>query len=646
MRQSFDWPGAKIHRKINKIAKQAEGKLTRMPGGIGNRMKRPITGIFGLAVIGIVLAGCGGSKTTTTQTGLGSGTGGGPPPSNAPFWAQWGANPQHTGSVAVAGQTPLKQIADIPYDPFVSQEQASNGRGELLVHYQAVITDGNDVYMMNKSGSYTGTGTWSSQVWEEGRFAWENGTLTLIWNFASDWKPEPNGADLNGWEPVFHPVDANGFIYVPGAGGTIWKVKKTDGTAASHINPFSANAINVTAADTYVAGPPSADAQGNVYYNTIELSDPSNGDWASYDVLGAWLVKVDSNDNATVVSFATLVPNAPAAAATTCPGTFNNLNDGGASLPWPPANYVGTNQVAPLSPSPCGSQRPGINVAPAIAPDGTIYTVSRAHFDKMAAYLVAVNSNLTPKWSASLQGRLTDGCGVLVPIAASGVVNQASTCRFGVTPGVDPTTNAPGSGVVIDQASSSPTVLPDGTVVFGALTNYNGYRGHLFHFDAGGNFLNAYDFGWDSTPAVYPHVGTFSIVEKDNHYSGALYCSFGANPVCQPPSSPQKTGYYITQLYPTLRVEWQFQNPTIDADDPYGYEWCINMPAIDENGNVFVNAEDGYLYELSQSNHSTPAGKLFLNKAIGAAYTPLSIGSDGKLYTQNDGLLFAVSNGN
>jgi hypothetical protein len=35
---------------------------------------------------------------------------------------------------------------------------------------------------------------------------------------------------------------------------------------------------------------------------------------------------------------------------------------------------------------------------------------------------------------------------------------------------------------------------------------------------------------------------------------------------------------------------------------------------------------------------------LFLNIAIGAAYTPLSIGPDGKLYTQNDGHLFVVGN--
>ena len=35
--------------------------------------------------------------------------------------------------------------------------------------------------------------------------------------------------------------------------------------------------------------------------------------------------------------------------------------------------------------------------------------------------------------------------------------------------------------------------------------------------------------------------------------------------------------------------------------------------------------------------------RIFLKEALGAAYTPLSIGDDGKVYTQNDGNLFVVA---
>jgi hypothetical protein len=30
--------------------------------------------------------------------------------------------------------------------------------------------------------------------------------------------------------------------------------------------------------------------------------------------------------------------------------------------------------------------------------------------------------------------------------------------------------------------------------------------------------MAVFDFGWDSTPAVFSHDGTYSIVIKDNHY--------------------------------------------------------------------------------------------------------------------------------
>jgi hypothetical protein len=593
-----------------------------------------------------------------------------PVAANTPVWPQWGANPQHSGMLTgIAGQSVATKHADIVYDPFINQEKAENaplfsGEAVLTVHEQAPITDGNDVYMVMKTGSYTscnpagawagagapaanpqcGPNTWNTVTWNEARFSWINGTLTQIWEWASDWKPEPNATDpkggfrgLVGWEPVFHPVDANGFIYAPGAQGAIWKINKADGTVAKHITP-SFNGANVTPGNTFVSSPLTADAQGNIYYNVIALNATGGNPWGQNDVAGAWLVKVTPGDAPTMATYASLVPGAPAGNSLNCAGTFFNAVPV-PPLPWPPT----VNAIAPNFPGPCGSQRPGVNIAPAIGTDGTIYTARVAHFNSMTSYLVAVNPNLTPKWQASLQNRLNDGCGVILPIAPAGVTTLANSCLFGTTMGVDPTTNAPGSGSIFDLTSSSPTVLPDGSVVFGALDNYNFSRGHLFHFDANGNYINAYGFGWDSTPAVYSHNGTFSVIIKDNHYDAAAYCN-GASPMCAvAPAGP----YFITQIDHNFNIEWQFQNTTMDATHNNGFEWCINMPAVDENGNVFVNSEDGSIYELAQGNSgifTTPTGQLFLNLALGAAYTPLSIGADGKLYTQNNGHLFVVGN--
>jgi hypothetical protein len=111
-----------------------------------------------------------------------------------------------------------------------------------------------------------------------------------------------------------------------------------------------------------------------------------------------------------------------------------------------------------------------MNIAPAVAPDGTIYTVSRADFNSRYSYLVAVNPNLTPKWQASLRDRgINEGCGKLIPIATQANPVQKGKCRWGTYDsnhlGVDPNTNQMPAGRVIDQSSSSPTVLPDGSVL-------------------------------------------------------------------------------------------------------------------------------------------------------------------------------------
>ena len=596
-------------------------------------------GVFLLSAV-FSLTGCGGSSS-------GGGTPPPPPPpppaSNTPFWAQWGFSAQHGGDVPVAAQGLNTQLADIVYDPFVAKEQTEFG-GDLLAHYPSTLIDGNDFYIEMKTGTYVscnppgnwgngaacGPNTWDRQIWNVARYNWQAGKPVQIWQFASDWKPEPNGQGLGGWEPVFHPVLANGAIYAPGAGGTLWKIDKTTGKSLAQINPFSG--LFVDAKNTFVASPLTADASGNIFYNVVGLVDPSVADpWFGADVAGAWLVKITPAGTASVATFASLIPGAPAATATTCLGRFSNE-----ALPWPPT------PTATPSTQLCGSQRPGINVGPAIAADGTIYTVSRAHFDEAVGYLVAVNPDLTPKWQATLQSRLHDGCGGIVPIATN--TTTPNSCRPGTTPGVDPTTNDFGSGSVIDQASSSPTVLPDGSILFGAITNYNGDRGHIFKFDASGNFLGSFDFGWDSTPAAYPHGGTYSILIKDNHYqTSGLYCSQGP-PICQAlPPGP----YYITQLDANLNVEWQFQNTTIDVNHPNGYEWCINAPSVDSAGVVYVNSEDGNIYSLAQGHtgvFNTPQQKKFLKLAIGAAYTPLSIGADGRVYTQNDGHLLIVGN--
>ncbi len=500
------------------------------------------------------------------------------------------------------------------------------------MHYAVPLLDSSGVYVESKSGTYTscappgsgtpipcGPPTRNTQVWTVRKLAFRNGALTEAWTFTSDWKPEAYG--LAQWEPVFQPVLAGPFLYVPGLGGSVFQVARDSGALIARIAPFAPIDPAI-----FVAGGLVADAAGNVYYDAVRFDAqfPKQN-----DVQGAWLVRTGADGSVSRVSFADLVPDAPAALAQ-CEESFNS------NLPWPPA-------LDAASPSSlCGSQRPGLNVVPAIAPDGTIYTVSRAHFNDRYGYLVAVRPDLTPFWSVSLRGRLNDGCAVgLPPNGAPG------GCRTGATTGIDPATNGPPAGRVSDLATSSPVVLPDGSVVYGALTTYNYFRGHLMRFSAAGSFLGAYDFGWDITPAVSLHDGTFSVLLKDNHYELGSYCG-------DPSFCPAETGRYdVVSLTPDLKVQWRFTASNTQSckrqadgsiqcvsDHPDGFEWCVNQPAVDAEGVVYANSEDGFLYAVAPDG--TLRSKIFLDLALGAAYTPVSIGANGLVYCQNNGHLFAV----
>jgi len=547
----------------------------------------------------------------------------------AQSWTQWGANARHEGAVAVAGQSLDRIEAEIVIDPFVINEKTLSG-GFLLTHYPVPLVDGDDLFLIFKSGSFTDSTHRDSQSWNVRAVARAGGAYTTRWTYASDWKPVPTpGGSGPTWEPVYHPVLTSDAIWTPGLGGTIDKIDRRDGHRIQRFNPFDSIDPSI-----YVSGPPAVDEAGNVFYNTIRLDSTP---WTN-DARGAWLVKIGVDGTMSKATFASIVTGAPSATAQ-CTFQFAS-----AQLPWPPS----PGAIAPAIT--CGAQRPGINAAPAIAADGTVYTISRAHFNDRWGYLVAVRSDLTPKWTASLRTRLHDGCNVTIPPNGT-----AGGCRNGATTGVDPADNLPGSGRVSDNGTSSPAIGPDGRIFYGAYTRYNYSQGHLMAFEADGTYVGAYGWGWDLTPSIYRHDGTYSLLLKENHYNAPPYCSdhvascpFGRSNVT--PNDPEQ--YFITQLSRDLAVEWRFKNTEtkscarIDgeiqciSDHPYGFEWCVNAVAVDSRGVVFANAEDGHVYAINQGG--TLRERLFLNLALGAGYTPLSIGGDGRIYTQNDGLFFAV----
>jgi hypothetical protein len=546
-------------------------------------------------------------------------------------WLQWSQSSHHGGNVCVTGQSPTRVLQTIVIDP-MSPDERGDADGDLLVHYQVPLVVDDDVYLEAKAGSVApdcpppdggevGCYAWDSQTWSEQRYTWSNGQLALQWTFNSDWKPVPSEA-AGGFQPTFQPVVVGRFLYVPGGGGSVHKLDRQSGAELALLRPSPTAPLG---ADLYVASPLVADGEGHVYYNLLQLDhdQPLTAD------ADAWLVQIDAADHVASADYAALVPNAPT--GTTCHGTFGNAMPP-PPLPWPPADVVPGVPVLPPAID-CGHQRPGVNLAPAIGADGTIFTASRAHHASRDSFLVAVKPDLTPKWATSLRSLPRDGCGVLVPDIGTATTHRFD-CRPGARDGVEPATNDAPAGTVTDASTSTPVALPDGAVLYGTFTGYNAERGHLVKLSPDGKLLATYDFGWDYTPGLWLHDGTYSIVVKDNHYEGP---------------GP----YYVTQLDANLKVEWQYKSTNTascdtDADGgvqcvsdhPSGFEWCINAPAVDDHGTVYATGEDGVLYAIGQGG--TDQGHLFLNLSLGAAYTPVAIDHLGRIYAQNNGTLAVV----
>ncbi len=500
-----------------------------------------------------------------------------------------------------------QNLVNLVYDFNTAAEKADpNAQGTLLVHYQVPLIDGNDVFIESKDGTYTNS-TYSTQKWHQNRYTWQGSNFVKVWTFDTDWFAPGSSNDF--WEPVYHAVLANGFLYDPGQGGTIFKINKTNGSVVKRINPFG----TTIDPNTYTASPLSTDGQGNIFYNVVKISTPPTVSFFTSDVVNSWLVKVAADDSISIVSYTTLLSQAVIKGdAVPASNARCNLSFSAAELPWPP-----TPNANPKT-TPCGTQRAALNIAPAIAPDGTIYTVSKGHFVTRYNYLIAVNPNLTGKWASSMRKRLNDGCGVSFPIGNPGGANANGGCRAGATFGVDPATNEMPPGRVLDDSSASPTIAPDGSIFFGAYTVYNFLQGHMMHFSANGE-----DPNW--------------CPDRSNPNASFL--------------GPQS--FFVTQFDPNLNIEWSFQNTntqscsrnpdgslTCVSDHPDGFEWCVNAAIVDANGVVYANSEDGNLYTIGQGG--VLVQRIFQQLAIGAAYTPASMDSRGRIYSQNDGHLFIV----
>jgi outer membrane protein assembly factor BamB len=79
---------------------------------------------------------------------------------------------------------------------------------------------------------------------------------------------------------------------------------------------------------------------------------------------------------------------------------------------------------------------------------------------------------------------------------------------------------------------------------------------------------------------------------------------------------------------------------TCSDDHSGGFEWCINAVAVDRDGTVYANSEDGNVYAIAADG--TLRDWIFLDQAIGAAYTPIALDRRGHVFALNSGHLAVI----
>ncbi len=240
----------------------------------------------------------------------------------------------------------------------------------------------------------------------------------------------------------------------------------------------------------------------------------------------------------------------------------------------------------------------------------------------------------------------------------------AGTVQFGYLLALDSTTLAvkgkavlddPAAGTrarITDDATSSPTVGPDGDVFYGVLESVFGShnaRGWLLHFDAKLTTLKVPgSFGWDDTASIVPatmapsYTGTSSylLATKYNNYDG-IGSGDGLNRVAILDPGASQTDP-ISHL-PVMKEVLTILGTTFETGSTVAVkEWCINTAAVDPlTHSVLVNSEDGYLYRWDLHTN-TFTQRIQLTSGVGEAYTPTVIGADGAVYAVNNAMLFSI----
>jgi len=481
---------------------------------------------------------------------------------------------------------------------------ASNTSPIVITSATAGLTTGDSVTIGGVQGNTAANGTFTVTVTGPNTFQLNGTSGNGAFAGGGTYAYNPNGASyiepaydwLPPFQPVYDPVTDR--VYFPGPGGTIDYINHPDNPGSTTPTVYqeafygtSYYTANEAAYNSsiFINTPLEVDSAGNVFFGfTVTGSNPS-------DITDGGVARITSSGT----------------------GIFEDA-------------YQAVGQ------SNDGNWNPAMGSAPALSNDESVlylrindsgYTLNGNEYD---SYLVGLNSStLQPEYSVQL----------LDPSSGQG-------------------------GGLIDVSSGGPMVAPDGTVFMGIFGNpYNGSRGFLLHFsgDLGTEFAPG-AFGWDDTPSIIPtsmvpsYTGTspYLILAKYNNYAnvevGEPYGGNGVNEmaVLDPYATQLDPNYDADPNLQVMQQVMTFVSPSPDVDDAAAgdpdavREFCTNGTAVDPaTDSVFMNNEDGYTYEWNLGT-GLVTNSVEITTGIAVPYTPTAIGTNGEVYSDNGGTLFAM----
>jgi hypothetical protein len=482
------------------------------------------------------------------------------------FWAGFGGDAQHSGISPQISQA-LQKIhwhTQVDRTPNLVQSQ-------LFIHYGSpVITARNTVIVPVKLGT-------------DGGFrvvAFEGATGKWKWGITSDYQLPPHGA-----VPSFSPsLGADGRLYIPGPGGTVYVVKHPDanGIGAGDRSSFyglSHYVSNRAAynASVFIDTPITADKAGNVFFG--------------YQVTGDNPLQLQSG--VARISKSGIGTYAGVATAT---GDFT-------------ADKVPQNS------------------APALSKDGKILYVAANHTNRIGVAGIRSHSYLLALDSTTLKVinkvMLTD------PTGGDAQVPDVSTAS---------PTDGPDGDVYFGVLENSPSSNHGR----GWLLHFSGNLKQtktpgLFGWDDTASVVPV------SMVPSYHGTSKYLLLSKYNNYADNGGSGINKLAILDPNSEQMDplTGACVMKEVET--IAGITPDPHWLPDHPGAVkEWCVNTIAVDPaSDSVLVNSEDGVLYRWNLGTN-TFSEKIRLTAGVTEAYTPTAIGADGTVFAIQDGILFAV----